>query len=185
MLQILSFTFKRLMSDPQKPKILIQLSFQYVTYVAPFWHGLLSHSLMLISQMVPSNPGAQRHSNWFSPFSQLAPFRHGLLLHSSISTQLRRLSCEEKRKRWHCDPKKLGVIHQVQWHFLVVTLNSTTYIHNQDTEYITVNDKLHCSKIRIRVKENTVPVNHSERELPFTVQEHSSSECPPLVILSV
>ena len=164
MLQILSLNFKRLMSDPAKPKILIQLSFQYVTYVAPFWHGLLSHSLMLISQIVPSNPGAHLHSNWFSPLSQLAPFRHGLLLHSSISTQLNGSPKKKNQKRWH--PKMLGVTHQVQYFLATKFLiflqfrKIISYIHNQRTAYIIANDKLHYPKTRIRVKQNTVPITY-------------------------
>ena len=40
---------------------------------------------LLISQLIPENPGSHWHVNWFTPSVQLPPFWHGLGAQSSIS----------------------------------------------------------------------------------------------------
>lgn len=50
--------------------------------VAPFLHGLLLHSLMLISQLCPDVPGLQRHWYPLTRSWQLPPYWQGLESHS-------------------------------------------------------------------------------------------------------
>ena len=40
---------------------------------------------LLLSQLIPENPGTHWHVNWFIPSVQLPPFWHGLRAQSSIS----------------------------------------------------------------------------------------------------
>jgi hypothetical protein len=50
--------------------------------VAPFWHGLEAHSLILIWQRVPDQPLMQEQEKLFTASMQIPALEHGVEAHS-------------------------------------------------------------------------------------------------------
>ena len=103
-------------------------SYHEVTYLnlPLFRQGWLSHSLILISHVTPSNPGKQRHSYRLIPSTQRAPFWHGLLSHSMISVS--HLGPVNPGGHWH-RKRAISSTQTPPWN----KLKNTSFNINQDS----------------------------------------------------